>query len=372
MAGISIEAGHCVRALSTFSTCDECLSSCPTSAIAIDAQLPSLNLSACVGCGACVGSCPTEALKLDDFSPVDFFFNFVAEPGTLISCRKNVPCLSALHVEYVIALATLKKGLIFDMGHCDSCDIASTCKPQIEKCAEEANYLLEATEQDAQVLLKPIAYKEERDENEADSEEDSDRRGFFKAINLESAAEAKAQFERDVEIATDEFVESFLSKEQIATMRQKRLSDKRKVLFTALKRANKPSTYHVIEADELSFTSQKLFNLESCTACQMCYRICPSGALTSDPRNSKIDFDPFMCLKCHLCHDVCEPASLTLSPSYNLKELFEPEVKRLVSFKVKNCHECGSLFVSLKGEEVCSRCDDEDFAARELWGLDDE
>lgn len=368
MAGLTLDAGRCVRALSKFSTCDSCLSACPTPAIAIENEkLPSINLSLCVGCGGCVGVCPTEAFKLDDFSIVDFFFEFVSEPGTLLSCRKNVPCLSALHVEYIIALASLKNGLIFDMGHCDGCEIASTCKPLIEAHAEEANYVLDATEQDATVLLKHISFEN----NDKTEDNESDRRSFFKAINLENVADAKAQFERSVEIATDDFVENFLSSEQIATLREKQLSDKRKLLFTALKRMEKPSQYHVIEGEALSFTSQKLLDKETCTACQMCYRICPTGALTSDLRNSKIDFDPFMCVKCHLCHDVCEPDSLTLSSSYNLKELFEPSVQRLVAFSVRNCHECGGIFTSLKGEKICRRCDIEEEEARGLWGIEE-
>jgi Fe-S-cluster-containing hydrogenase component 2 len=104
----------------------------------------------------------------------------------------------------------------------------------------------------------------------------------------------------------------------------------------------------------------------------MCYRICPTGALSSDIRNSKIDFDPFMCVKCHLCHDVCEPDSLTLSSSYNLKELFEPSVQRLVSFNVRSCNECGGFFTSLHGKKICRRCELEDEEAREIWGIRDE
>jgi formate hydrogenlyase subunit 6/NADH:ubiquinone oxidoreductase subunit I len=370
MAGLTLEGGHCVRALSKFSTCDHCLSSCPTQAIAISpaAALPALNLAACVGCGACVGVCPTEALKLDAFSMVDFFFEFVSQEQNLLSCHKNVPCLSALHVEYLIALASLKKGLVFDMGHCEGCEIALTCKPLIEAHVDEANYVLEATEQDASIVMESIGF-ENRDETANNS---ADRRSFFKAINLDNVANAKAQFERDVEIATDAFVENFLSSAQIATLREKHLSDKRKLLFTALKRMEKPKQYHVVDANALSFSSQKLFDKGLCTACQMCYRICPTGALTSDLRNSKIDFDPFMCVKCHLCHDVCEPDALTLSSSYNLKELFEPSVQRLVAFSVRNCDECGSIFTSLHGERMCRRCDIEEQEARELWGIEDE
>ena len=105
------------------------------------------------------------------------------------------------------------------------------------------------------------------------------------------------------------------------------------------------------------------------TACEMCYRLCPTGALVSDMRNSKIDFDPFSCVKCHLCHDVCEPNAITLSPSYNLREWYEPQVRNLVTFSVRRCNECDTLFSSSTGETVCRRCRLEEEEARELWGL---
>ncbi len=365
MAGITLDTGRCVRTLSKFGSCEACVNACPTSAIKLDEHLPSLNLATCVGCGGCVGICPTEALQLDDFSPLEFFFSFVQESDNVLSCRKNVPCISVLHVEYVIALAVLKKGIVFDMGHCEECDIAATCKAQIVQCAEEANYVLEAMECEQSVQLEAVAY------DHTDSKTPtSERRDFFKNINLKNAAQARAQFERNVEIATDEYIQSALSTEQIATMREKTLSDKRKILFTALKRLEKPLQYHVVEA--LSFTSQKLLEQATCTACQICYRICPTGALSSDARNSKIDFDPFMCVKCGLCHDVCESDALRLSPSYNIKELFEPSLQRLVNFSVKTCNECATPFVSLHGETLCMRCAHEEDAAHELWGISHE
>ncbi len=366
MAGIRINAEHCVRALSKFSTCESCVTSCPTNAIAITEQLPSLNLSLCVGCGACVGVCPTEALALDDFSPLEFFFTLLEEDSSLVSCRKNIPCLSALHVEYLIALSILKKGIVFDMGHCDTCEIATVCLSQIKARVEEANYVLEAANQTARVSMEMRAYEAEKSENAPQ------RRDFFKAINLQGVARAKADFERQVEIATDSFVQSSLNAQHIATLRDKELGDKRKLLYTALKRVDHLDTYHVIEGDAISFTSQKLFDMSLCSACQMCYRLCPTGALRSDARHSKIDFDPLACVKCALCHDVCESDALSLSPSYNLKALFEPSITRLATFNVKNCQECGVPFVSLQGQTLCVRCDQEEFAAKELWGIGDE
>ncbi|RUM67215.1 MAG: 4Fe-4S ferredoxin [Sulfurimonas sp.] len=364
MAGLSLNSASCVRSVSKFSECNLCDVICPVEAIKVAPEsLPAINLFSCIGCGGCVGVCPTEALKLDHFSATEFFFEFAAEQGALISCQKNVPCLSVLNVEHIIALASLKGEIVLDMGHCHDCSITSTCKPQIEKNAHEANYVLEAMLSRAKVVMNNVAY-----DNETIKSERS-RRDFFQTFTLKNAGKAKKDFDRNIEMAMDEFVEHSIHDVNIAKVRQKELPNKRKLLLTALKRAAKPEIYHVVDAHALSFTSQKLLDESTCTACQMCYRICPSGALSSDMKNSKIDFDPFLCVRCHLCHDVCEPDAMTLSTSYNIKEFFEPTAQNLVMFDVRNCHECGLAFSSLKGEKICRRCQIEEEEAKELWGI---
>lgn len=366
MAGITLNPGRCVRQLSTLSTCDSCIGSCPTEALVATENVPAVNLAACIGCGSCAGICPTEAIGVDDFSATEFFFAFAGDNDNLISCRKNVPCIAALSVDHLLSLASLKDGLRLDTGHCEDCDIATVCRPQFETCAEEASYLLEAMLAPADITLVDVAY-----EGTA-SQETGERRDFLRAFNLKTLAEGKAKFEREVETATDELIRHQLDSAAIAQLRTKTLPDKRKLLFTALKRVEKPSEYHVVDGGALTLASQKIMNADTCTACQMCYRICPTGALSSDVRNAKIDFDAMMCVRCHLCHDVCEPDALTLSPSFNLREMFEPTQQRLVTFTVQNCDECGNPFVSLTGERICHRCRIEEEEARELWGIGDD
>ncbi len=368
MSLIQLDASKCVRSLSVESGCNKCEVVCPTQAIVVGQSvtpLPSINFSACVGCGACDSVCPNEALSLDDFSPTDFFFEFVQESETLLSCRKNVPCIAALSIEHIISLAVLKKELVFDMGHCDGCEIANTCKPLIISNYEEASYLLEAMENEAVIKLENIAYVDEEQEH-------SDRRSFLNSMNLKTVAKVKSSFETEVKKASDELIEHTLEKTDIALLKKKRIPERRKIFFTAIKRVQTPSQFHIVDATEVSFTSQKIMDESSCTACQMCYRVCPTGALTSDIKNSKIDFDPFLCIKCHICHDVCEPDAITLSSSYNIKEFFEPTVQNLIAFQVRRCDECNVIFSSNSDEKLCYRCKCEEEEARELWGITDD
>jgi len=366
MAGITLNPGRCVRQLSVMSTCDSCISVCPTEALVKTENVPAVNLASCVGCGGCAGACPTEAISIDDFSATEFFFALAGDGDNLISCRKNVPCIAALSVDHLLALGSLKGGLRLDTGHCDDCEISAVCRPVFQARVEEASYLLEAMMSSAEIVFETVAYENDSADNE------TDRRDFLRAINLKTLSEGKAKFEREVETATDELIRHHLDSSAIAQLRSKTLPDKRKLLFTALKRARKPSVYHVVESNELTLASQKIMDADKCTACQMCYRICPTGALSSDIRNAKIDFDAMMCVRCHLCHDVCEPDALTLSPSFNIREFFEPTQQRLVTFRVQNCDECGNPFTSLGGERICPRCRIEEEEARTLWGIGDE
>ena len=365
MSAIVLTASSCVRSLSVESQCNRCELICPTNAIVIEKNpLPSINYSECVSCGACSGICPSEALNLDDFSATDFLFSFLDEGNSnLISCKKNVPCISALSVEHIISLAVLKKGIVFDMGYCKECPISSTCHPQILKNYEEASYLLEAMQESSTVELSDVCYV---------NENESDRRDFLSALNLTTVAKVKRNFENEMQKATDELTEHTLQKTDIALLRKKSLPQKRKIFFTAIKRVEKPSEFHIVDANEVSFTSQKLMDEESCTACQMCYRLCPTGALTSDIKNSKIEFDPFLCIKCNICHDTCEPNAIKLSNSYNIKEFFEPTVQSLIKFKVIRCNECNVIFSTNTKDKLCYRCKAEEEEARSLWGISEE
>ena len=307
--------------------------------------------------------CPSEALVLDDFNPTELFFSFLNDDESVISCQKNIPCIAALSPEHLISLCSLKKALVLDSGHCSGCDIGSYVLEMMAERIKSANYLLEAIEVESRVVCENICYRSD------EVDEPKDRRDFFKTFHLRKIAKAKHDFDKEVRSTTDEFIQASIDSSHTQELRTKKITDRRKLFFTALKRIEKPSQFHVVDASMIEFTSQKIMDETKCTACQMCYRICPSAALTSDMRNSKIDFDPFLCVKCHLCHDVCESDAISVSTSYNLTEWFEPKVQNLITYSVRRCDECDALFSSVGGDKICRRCRLEEEEALELWGL---
>lgn len=365
MPKINLNTSKCVAYSSKQSNCDLCQNICPTNAIDIDENRISFIYNSCVECGGCVGICPSEALRLDNFNTTKFFIEFLKDEESLISCKKNTPCISILSVEHLIALK-IQKDFNLDIGYCNQCDIKEPLFKKIEDNIREANYILNVLEFDKTIEAKEINYNKIEEIKEKNNSADN-RRDFLKRFSLKGAVESRVKFEDEVTNITETKTLIDIDSMQSSKKREKIVPDKRKILYTSIKSLKKPQNYSYLEAKNISFTSNKLIN-ESCNNCSICYRICPSGALNSDKKNSTIYFDSLLCLKCNLCHDVCELDSLEAIPIYS-KEFFEPKNRVLAEFKIRRCNECNNLFTYTGGEQICKRCRIEEEEAIHLWRL---
>jgi ferredoxin len=317
-------------------------------------NIPAFTPSACIDCGGCVGVCPTESFSLNNFSSVNFFFEFLESKERHLACQTNLPCLSVLSVEHLIALAlATEENLVMNVEGCHCGGESDKLRHQIETNIAEVNFLLESFS-DKRILRETF-------ENQSQEEKSiSDRRSLF---SLKGALKTKHSFDEAVD--ADELKAFELDSEVIAKIKNQKIPDKRKLLFSVLKRVEKQESYDIVASEEISFTSQKFVD-ENCTNCQICYRICPTGALSSDGKFSVINFDSMMCVKCHLCHDVCEPNAIHLQAGFEIKELFEPTQRTLATFNIKRCNECGNHFTYTGGLIECTRCKLEESEAMEL------
>jgi ferredoxin len=343
---LHLEIGSCVRATSKFSECTKCVDACPESIQIID-NLPTFAKGTGVEAAACVGVCPTESFALSDFSTTEFFFTFLESKVRLISPKINVPCISVLSIEHLIALALASEEVItLDMS---SYDLDSELFRLIEARIEEANFILSS------ISSKQLETNLDEVETVLDEEkkEETSRRSFLGNASLKGVMKHKHEFDEAVD--ADELRAFDLDVSVISKIKEKNLPDKRKILFTTLKRLDIPYEFHVLATEDVSFISQKYVD-EKCTNCQICYRICPTGALSTDGKFSKINFDAMLCVKCHLCHDVCEPDAIHLQEGFELKEFFEPTQRTLATFNIKRCNECGNPFTYTGGEQTCPRC----------------
>ena len=356
---LHFNVASCVRAMSKFSECTKCVEACPES-IQITDNLPSFSKSTGVEAAACLGACPTEAFSLTDFSVTEFFFTFIESKVRLISSKINVPCISVLSVEHLISLAlACDKPITIDLNGYKE---GSYLLEQIQTRIEEANFVLSSfcdkeLSTNLYESLRSSREQIEADNNEKEEENVSSRRDFLSQASVKGVVKHKKTFDDAVEA---EDLQVFkIDASVIAKMKDKNIPDKRKILFTILKRAGVPEVFEVLPEEEISFVSQKFID-ESCTNCQICYRICPTGALSSNGKFSLINFDAMLCLKCHLCHDACEPDSIHLQSGFEVKEFFEATQRTLATFNIKRCNECGNNFTYTGGEQACPRCQTEE------------
>jgi len=350
---LHLEIASCVRATSKFSNCTKCIDACPESIQLVD-NLPSFANNTGVEAASCVGVCPTEAFSLSDFSTTEFFFSFLESKVRLISPKFNVPCLSVLSVEHLISFALAsEEEITLDLS---SYDADSILFEQIEARIEEANFVLSSFSK--KTLLSnvdaPIIAEEKLTDRKSENEDEvNTRRSFLGNASLKGVVKHKMTFDEAVE--ADELKTFELDAAIISKIRAKNLPDKRKILFSTLKHAGVPDNFEVLAEEDVSFASQKFVD-DTCTNCQICYRICPTGALSSDGKFSLINFDSMLCVKCRLCHDVCEPNAIQLQAGFEIKEFFEPTQRTLATFDIKRCNECGNNFTYTGGEQACPRC----------------
>ncbi len=249
-------------------------------------------------------------------------------------------------MEQLISLALASSHpLVIDADSCQCGGESEKLKVQLLESIGEANFILESISNRG-IEIKSL------EESETSSKEGSktDRRSF---LSLKGAIKSKREFDEAVE--ADELKKFGIDSRAIAGIREKKIPNRRKLLFSVLKRLPKPPKYDILAQEDISFTSQKFIE-ESCTNCQICYRICPTGALSSNGKFSVINLDAMMCVKCHLCHDVCEPNSIQLQRGFEIREFFEPTQRVLATFDVRRCNECGNHFTYTGGAVECNRC----------------
>ncbi len=365
MSLLTLDISKCVHTSNKFAICTKCVDVCPVETIKLEDSQLSFTPADCVGCGGCGAACPTSAYSLDTFNSINYIFKFLESDHNVLTCKDtDFPCIASLSVEELLSVALISsENISLDIGPCKECPIAHRNLQIIKDRAEEVNFLLEAMLQEKQVIVDEINYVMNK------GEESLSRRQLLSKQGVKSAISIKQQLENEI-VASDAVVkEHAVSPADILKIKEKKLPDRRSLLMMAMKHASIPEEFHTIDIADISFISQKDLDEETCTNCQMCYRICPTGALSSDNRGSMINFNPLACVQCHSCHDVCEPDALTLRKTFSLSSFFEPRVETLVRFDMKRCDECGNYFTYRGGEMMCNRCRVEEEEAKELWGI---
>ena len=290
-----VDASRCLRMRFSASSCRRCIDICPHGAVVIDGRL-SIDTEKCLGCTLCTAVCPTGALEQSsDFSACLAHLARVPEP--VLGCirtkeRSNaaMACLGGLSEENLLALYhTLAGRLTLNLSLCHDCPNS----PMVAGLKQRLDAISEARLSYGNCCV--VMAESAQDIHYCD--ETVGRRSFFRSFSTSlftSAAVILASNNEQTERHTGYAV--------------KRLPYRRLLLNSTV---DKLPELLKIQAGK-HFDSSVSF-VETCTRCQGCVAICPTGALKTEDIDGPPAFEQLLCTGCGLCREFCLDEALRIS-----------------------------------------------------------
>lgn len=290
-----VDISRCLRMRFSDNSCRGCVDICPHGAITLSGTL-SINAEKCRGCLLCTAVCPVGALEQsEDFSACLSRLSKVPEP--ILGCIRTkecsngtVACMGGLSEEHILALShSLTGKLVLNLSLC--CDCHN--KQVIDELRQRLKAVSEAGLSNSTCRIIILESAQEINYRE----ESLGRRGFFKSFG-------SALFK-----SADIILSSSKAKTERATpYSEKRLPYRRELLNST---RNKVS-HDLASRIRYHFDSCASFD-DTCTRCQGCVAICPTGALQTELPDALPGFDQLLCSGCGLCREFCLDGALRIS-----------------------------------------------------------
>ncbi|MCB8966652.1 MAG: 4Fe-4S binding protein [Ardenticatenaceae bacterium] len=345
-------ADRCLHTKDKFATCTACYDICPVNAIQ-PGKPPTFVSENCQTCRACLAVCPVNAFTADD------------EAQALLNCAKQLDvqtceivcglnpdaavgspaaatavrvrgCLAGLSADTYLALVGqgITKAIV-RLDACADCPWGSL-QTQVETQVQQAQDLLAAWGRAETITCQHKAADSYRKRPLFNaSSPPVSRRELFRWRE----AEEKPTTEPDRVVNPHPF--------------QKRLRFLQGVRQLALLAA--------MEADaSLSGWGFALADVnDECTACGVCARTCPTGALQLETAVStyKLTFSPQICIACDICAHVCAPQAITLIHDPTFAQVFDAATEQIVQAgSLQTCSKCHARFAAHSETQLCPIC----------------
>lgn len=290
-----VDASRCLRMRFSESSCRRCIDICPHGAVAIDGKL-SIDPEKCLGCLLCTAVCPTGALEQSsDFSACLAIVARVPEPvlgciRTKESSNAAVACLGGLSEEHLLALChTVAGRLTLNLSLCSDCPNS----PMVAALKQRLDSISEARMSygDCSVVTAESA----QDIHYCD--ETVGRRSFFKSFSTSLFSSAAVILSTNNEQA-----------ERRTEYAGKRLPYRRELL-----NRTRDKLPEVLKIQVRKHFDSSVSFAETCTRCQGCVAICPTGALQTQAVDGLPAFEQLLCTGCGLCREFCLDEALRIS-----------------------------------------------------------
>ena len=349
---------RCLNETFAGTRCTRCADVCPSVAMRVDDGSPVIDEGACVRCGACLPACPIEAVV--PRSPNRHLRFAVADlardDGVVIACPRggthdwgmNVVrhdrCLAALGAEELFELvAQSSRAVWLDDAGCPSCELAKL-HPLIDRASRDAGALLRGAGYESAVHLvgtrRPTPgvrgatlVVEARDGGMS-------RRGLFR--RLAGEVSERVAFEAG----------------------DGALPERRRQLLRRVQATGTPPVAVDAQRASVSGFGDIVVDALRCSACGVCAKACPTGALTISVTTDDAGREEFRlcaqvarCVDCDVCTVACPDGAITVEPYADVAALREGSSKTIAAGPVAPCEVCGALVAGAAGESKrCSGC----------------
>jgi ferredoxin len=376
---IALDAEGCLHARNRFSTCDACISICPVNALSLVPPIM-LDLEACVACGACLPVCPVGALTGKDGS--DDLVTCVSKlPDARvveIACARHTApeigpaestavirtdgCLAALGAStYEWLLANGTQQVTVRLDACKSCSI-ERLQPQISRIvgavnrlASEGGHLTPPEIESASTVTEALPPGQAtRIVEIRDRGENWQTRMVVPAKN---PPVSRRDLFRSFVSEGPKMAAQALSFQSAKVSLGKAPPLERRRMLNSLRRQAADGAAMVAPGNDLGLV--RMAATEQCTACGVCARVCPTGALVFEDRETtfRLSFSASACTDCGACLDLCEPNALYRAGVPTLQELLATEPAVLRTDPLHKCDKCGAKFAGASPGKLCPTCD---------------
>ena len=376
-APVSVHGERCLNFRHKDANCRLCVDSCPTEAIRLQPagfwpassaaettalppgpKEPRLDAERCVSCGLCLHLCPTEAFTQRGTPESTTAQTVALTPGDAVALvcpqhpepdRTRAPvdvvvrhkrCLAALSISRLLELSDGgRRAVWLDDSPCAECPIGRV-QPLIARAVTAANEMLQAfgraprirTHQghDGELLDTPT----QRRVIDGDRPELS-RRHFFETLGQLMRRTAVTAIAESLPTPTPS---GPLPVEQRLPQR---IPQERQRLFRQLKRLGTP-VVEPLPAATVPF-AEILIDGDACSACRLCARFCPTGALhfATDAERFALYVKPALCLDCGLCAAACPENAIRFGTAIAPEALIADRWKLLATGRLAPCIGCG-------------------------------
>lgn len=382
---VVLSAERCLNQHHKDAGCHRCIDLCPKQAIT-QPECIEVDSEKCVACGLCWRVCPTEvfALKaLDDAKLLTQVCLLLSQTNRFeVACsrairneaiRSDCPgileltCLGQLPPALLIASTVAGAEMIWlNDSLCHECELGANYIVVKETITTTQN-LLSAfgrkpsvfSYQDSAGLLSAKGTSSATVKVRAE-EPLLSRRDIFRSLGSRVAHELTEM--------TSNLVEDILSIAATAKKLEQRPPAHRLLLAQLFVKLGKPAKSSVnlikLPMAEVKFSDQ-------CSACGLCLRFCPTGALQSEASDEdiKFKFTTVYCIACDICRKVCPSGAINLSDEIDTTRLAEQEPEVLLRCKLASCTMCGAPCASNGLEPLCFVCRKKTEQQRALSGL---